>query len=693
MRWSFELTCPTPEAEAKVNFARGEGEIPLHIAYRRGRGGLALNRKTGGRWGAELVIPTGQAEDPETVVVTVEPDSTGRVVLRHPGGSPVIGWLDAAALNEARIWTEGGAVRLGEGEAADSVALRLWRAMAGPSGIPAPVAGPAPDRRAPGLSVLVRAEGEGGTMIDCLVSLAGLADEIVLADASRGDGNFRRAEALKLRIFELRSHLYPLRPPARGAAQSREVLSGGRNTRAHFLNWALARSGRAVVMDWPADRIALRDALAEMIARHSLRSRGDGFALWTCGVTVYTDGERHWADTVSAPAGFSVLPAAHGAVWVNLPGQEEPDQSLLYRLPVLFHRRPVFAEIVDLGAAPEGEPQDRHQRRLGEVQAAHAAGGPLPEGLVEVSGPGDPALPGMELPEATLALSRALEARYRSRPKLVSLSDGSVQAAGKVPQRDAAVLVFSEPDHEDRRAAIRESWAPVLRRLGFPCLFVLGRPDLPSRISGDILHVAVPPGREFLGARVAAALEYSLGRLNVDRVLKLDDDCLIDPMALIGADTAEAEFVCGARGDPALADEVLGACSNPQLRDLPLMVPPGDWPDGRCGYMLGRKARLILMAHKEALRTALREDAVIAGILKGRGIDPAWGFGPRIALRHSARWRGRPEVALIAAFPDAAAMRAAWAELDWAGAVDRAAADFARDWRVDWDWQQIPGRG
>jgi hypothetical protein len=680
MRWIFDLTCEADSDQAKVNFQRGEGVLLLHLV-RRGRGLLAANRRMQGEWGREIELPL-PAEQPATIAVTVETTLDGRVLARCGGATTPIDWVAGEDLERARIWFEG-AARHGEapGDAAqpdpETAGLGLWRLAAEGSGQPAPTATLARRQAAGdfrrGLSVIVRARDAAATVQACLEGLAGLADEILLVDCGSGDGTLLIAERLKARIFELRTFVWTRVVPETPEAQARELRRGGSGTAAHFRNWCLGLAGCGNVLLWEADWIPMRAALSDMIGTWNLRTREDGFALWFTGLRLHPHGSGLVAAADMAAPAFGAVSVRAGAVFVNRPDGAEIDRRALHRAQKFAHPAPVWT-----AAAPAA---------TGRTPAAP------PEGAVEVRGADDHRLAELALPAAALAAGQALLDGFRRRPALAETATLRAWPAPDEPEPELAVLVMSSEAELARQEVIRASWGADLTRLGIPWYFVIGRPAEPARILGDTLVVGAPDSPEFAGARLAAALEYSLNSMNVDHVLRLDDAAVLDAYRLAAAQPVTAEFAAGAlatAADMAL-DRHAGRCANPQLDLVPVAVDASvPFAAGRYGFLLGRKARAMLVREKAALRAALYEDHGVARILAARGLAlevPLAGLRCEDWREDAAPGAG---TLLVAAVPDAETMEAVYDSFVGHDAASRWAGRFAERFTVVWDPVEAP---
>jgi len=700
MRWSFDLTCRDADATAKVNFQERAGEILIHVDYRPFRGGLILNRLTGGEWQEEKLLWTPKEGNPaDTINVTVETFESGRIVLRHPGGTENVDWTDAHTLGTCRIWLEGTVVR-GAEAAEDSAELRGWRLYEKPSGFPCGNAKlrakSEPGVLEPGLSFIIRARNEARTVEACIRSIAGLGDEIVFVDNASEDGTGLIAEKLKSGIFELKTFSYPHRLPKVGAAHAREVLSGGSNTLGHFYNWCLAQSGRMNFVKWDADYIAIRQNLAEMIGLYSLRTRADNFALWFSGLEVYTDGSRLWVDRESRHAEFRAFSLQHGTQWVNLPPWEEIDQRSLYRAQKLFYRKPVYLEIFRLDGTEFDDrglfTEDRRDAERQEIVATFRKSGRLPERFREIASLTDAGLAETPLSAQEIELSHHFDKRFRARPKIHARKTKTLHPAEAVPQNEYAVFILSCQKNADRQRVIRESWGHDLDRLGIPHYFIIGRPAQPTQLIGDVLYVNCPDSYEFLASKVLAAIEYSMSVMNVDYFMKIDDDCVFDPYRFQAAEYSKYDYVGGgfAGGDNAGIDWHLGKCHNEQLDLVPYFREPGfNWVGGQYGYMLSRKARYLLVKQADRMRSSLYEDYIVARILAERGIEPVFSFGSQRSALYSDQWDEMSNVCLISDVPSAAKMREVYRKFVGEDAGDRWAWEFTGSHEAIWDWMDI----
>jgi hypothetical protein len=675
MRWCVELASPEEGAEAKVNFALDRVRILLHVAYRRHASQLVINRHDAQGWGMEMVFalpPAGTL--PASLFVSITRTAEDAVLLCWRGGEAVVPWLRFGDLAGCGTWLEGAAAWHVRGVDDAGAPVRLpwqdWRLHTARSGLPAGnqslLARAAAPPLPPGASFLIRAKNEAPTIEACLRGVAGLADEIVFVDNDSDDATAAIAERLRAEYFELRTYRYPHRIPRAGAEHAAEVFGGGCNTLGHFYNWCLARAGCANIIKWDADYIALRDNLAEMIRLFDLRTRGDNFVLWFSGLEVYTDGERHWVDTRSAHSEFRVFSARHGHQWVNLPPWEELDQAALFRAQKLFFEKPVYLELFRLDEIEfrdrglfSGDARDRE--RYGHIRAFRDTG-ILPAHFLPVDGLDDPRLAGLPLSARELDMARHFDRHFRAMPKLFLPEQAAGVGFDTLAQGDVMVFVLSCARNGARQDAIRETWGADLQRLGIPWLFVVGRPGQASHIVGDTLYLDVPDSYEFLASKVLAAMEFSLRRLNVDYVFKIDDDCVLDAERFLACTWRDADFTGGglAGGAESLIDWHVGKCRNSQLDHAVHFREPGTfWVGGQFGYFLSRAARAALVAAAPVLRASLYEDYAVTKVLAASGMRPHIPFGDMVSLKWAdGQWQGRADVAVVADTPDAATQRA-----------------------------------
>ena len=687
MQWCFELVARGATAASKINFGDSRESIRLHLFYRRQSNQLVINHRGPSGWHREMLFPLPDpGPAPATLYLSINEDAGGGVVVRWRGGAARPPWLRFQELRRGTVWAEEEVIwhRSPDGEA---TFLRDWRLLLAPSGFPAgnatlarQIAGNALQ---PGASFLIRARNEAHNAAACLRSIAGLADEVIFVDNNSTDGTAAAAAAQKQHMFELKTFSYPHDIPRAGADHAQEVFAGGSNTLGHYYNWCLARAGRANIIKWDADYIALRDNLADMIRHFDLRTRGDHFVLWFSGLELYTDGTRHWVDPHSVHSEFRAFSLAHGHHWVNLPPWEELDQSHLFSAHKLFWPRPVYVELFRLDEIEFRDrglfADDTRDRERLEYIRRFRQHGQLPAHFIPVDGAHDPRLSAMPVSTREWDLALYFDAHFRAAPKLRHPASGTEIDMDMVGQDDVAVFILSCARNTARRQAIRETWAADLKLLGIPYYFIIGRPGQEPHVVGDTLFLDVPDSYEFLASKVLAAMEFSLARMNVSHVFKIDDDCVLDAWRFLRCDYRDADFTGGgiAGGPGSIIDWHAGKCANPQLDDLVYFRERDTfWVGGQYGYFLSQAARRALVAEQAMLRGSLYEDYIVAKALAAHSITPRVPFGRMVALKHQdPDWHARTDVMLVADVPDDIEMRATYRALI---GPDRAARERAR---------------
>jgi glycosyltransferase involved in cell wall biosynthesis len=638
---------------------------------------------------------------PAQLFVTVAAGPEDGVQLRWQGGGSRAGWLTAADLGNLEVWDEGVVIwHERPGWSADY--LSCWRLQKRRSGFAADL--PALDRPeggaglTSGLSLIIRAKNEAGNIVDCLQSIAGLADEIVFVDNGSSDDTLRLAEQQRKSVFELRTFSYPELLPKVGEPHAQEVRAGTGRTLGHFYNWCLAQSSRWNFAKWDADYIAIRDNLSEMIERFDLRLRGDPFVLWFSGLEMFTDGRRWWIDQNSAHSEFRVFSRKHGHRWVNIPVWEEIDQAALFTSHKLFFPKPVYVELFRLDAAEFNDrgtflkdPRDR--ARLDYLREFQRSG-TVPKTFMPVEGPFDKRLAALPLSPRERELAAFCDRRYRAAPALAHRASPLQLGFEVMRQYDFVVFIASSGANLARRRQIRASWGNDLHRLGISYYFVVSRPAQPACVIDDVLYLDVPDAFEFSAAKITEAMAYSCEFMNADFVFKVDDDCVLDAFKLLRCRYQDTDFTAGRliEGGAESAAPDAGRCGNAQLDALAYApAQAARSVDGSLGYFLSRRARALLGENAGLARRFFADGPGVTTALAAAGIAPVTPFGSFAARR----WTEpaaifAADVLLVGEVPDEAAA-GVYERLVGRDAYARERQASEAQLAVRYDWADVTG--
>jgi glycosyltransferase involved in cell wall biosynthesis len=640
MRWSFQLVCRAGGDVAAVCFGRPGRKLHLRIEFRGHASMLVID----GEDRTPLHHPVhgvAPRHFPAQLFVSVSVESHGTAMARWPGGLLVLDKPAGADLATLDVWHEGVVIwHERPGPLADY--FLSWRLQRRPSGVAADQ--PELERNASagaarGLSFIIRAKNEADNVTRCLRSIAGLGDEIVFVDNGSTDGTLGLVEQQQRTIFELKTFSYPQPLPRVGEPHAAEVRSGSNRTLGHFYNWCLARSSRTNFAKWDADYIAIRENLSEMIDRFDLRLRGDPFVLWFSGLELFTDGRRYWIDRDSAHSEFRVFSRKHGHRWVNIPIWEEIDQAALFMSQKLFFWKPVYVELFRLDEVEFddrgvflGDPRDR--ARLGYLREFSRSGN-VPASFMPVEGPFDKRLSDLPLSPKEVELATVADCRLRAAPALCRRNTLQRLDFAIMRQFDFAVFIASTVRNRDRRRQIRSSWGMDLNRLGIATYFVIGRPGRPACLIDDILYLDVPDSFEFSAAKLCEAIAFSVEFMNLDYVLKVEDDCVLNAFNLLRCRYQDAHFTAGGMIDAAAP--AAARCANEQIDKLALSHTGAALVDGRLGYFLSYEARVIIGRNADLARRCLADGPGLSMALAAANIEPAISFGRYCAKRWSER--------------------------------------------------------
>jgi len=200
------------------------------------------------------------------------------------------------------------------------------------------------------------------------------------------------------------------------------------------------------------------------------------------------------------------------------------------------------------------------------------------------------------------------------------------------PLTDTLVMVVScQPYLNTRIPDIRAAWGDLLDQAGLPMVVVVGGGDGPARLENGILTLPVPDSYEGLPQKTLAMTEWALQETGFSRVLKIDDDCFLDPHAFFADLTAIGVHYYGrplrrARGEMDRAWHMARASSVRGRTELDKSPEPAIYADGGAGYLLSRDALRALHAARatpegRALEAvSFMEDKLIGDLLALRGI-------------------------------------------------------------------------
>lgn len=228
------------------------------------------------------------------------------------------------------------------------------------------------------------------------------------------------------------------------------------------------------------------------------------------------------------------------------------------------------------------------------------------------------------------ALSAALEALPPLPPDAAETSLGQPPGLPPGPALiDTLVVVVSCRAYLDSRvAALRQGWLAELGRMGVPHVIVVGGPQ--TRLTGDILEVAAPDAYEGLPEKIVAMIDWVRAETGYAHVLKIDDDCHVDPVAWFGdALWRQAEWY-GRRLDKSGAHAERDwhqARAQDEAARLSLETLPheGVYTDGSTGYALSRKAMVAIaeaaatLEGRRMIAGAYAEDRLIGAFLTRAG--------------------------------------------------------------------------
>lgn len=223
------------------------------------------------------------------------------------------------------------------------------------------------------------------------------------------------------------------------------------------------------------------------------------------------------------------------------------------------------------------------------------------------------------------------------------------------PVQDTLLCLYTcRPNLDTRVRAIRETWLPRLAAMGVPALVFVGGGD--GRRDGDVVHLDAPDDYEGLPQKTLALVRWVQRHTGFAHLVKVDDDCFLDPDAWFGD---LAHRVCDYYGRPLTRvrgqmDRTWHQAKSRSARgrlELDKSPEPSIYADGGSGYALSRRAMTELVAAAEApggqelIHLSFMEDKLVGDLLARRNI---WVEGTD--YRVSVLRRTRPGGPLVAAW-------------------------------------------
>ncbi|KAF0674596.1 glycosyltransferase family 2 protein [Profundibacterium mesophilum] len=258
--------------------------------------------------------------------------------------------------------------------------------------------------------------------------------------------------------------------------------------------------------------------------------------------------------------------------------------------------------------------------------------------------------------------------------------------ASASPLFDTIVIVFScRPNLDTRVEAMRGGWLKALSRLGIPYLVVVGNGD--GRIEGDVLALDAPDDYEGLPQKTLAAIDWVHTQTDFAYMLKIDDDCFLEPSTFFHAQSYRKFDYYGrvlrrVQGEMDRGWHTGKSRSTRGRLELDKSPEPSLYADGGSGYTLSRDAMAAALdaargpAGRQLVRVSFMEDKLLGDLLALRGIAPAQ-EDYRIAIRRRTAPGIRPVSLWVNGFDASLAAPVALVHLD--GAEGQAAAMETRE--------------
>jgi len=228
---------------------------------------------------------------------------------------------------------------------------------------------------------------------------------------------------------------------------------------------------------------------------------------------------------------------------------------------------------------------------------------------------------------AQAALDR-LELTTSNPPPVAQVPLGEVN-----PLFDTVVLVTScQANLDSRIPEMRAGWLSRLSALGVPYVIVAG--DGTNTLDGDILYLDAPDDYEGLPQKTLAAIRWVHDSTSFTHMLKIDDDCLLNPEEYFHS-LSYRKFDYYGRALTRVPGQMDRAwhcfkSTSPRGRlEFDKSPEPSSYCDGGSGYALSRRAMAELLdaaagsVGQALIQVSFMEDKLVGDLLALSGIAPA----------------------------------------------------------------------
>ena len=226
---------------------------------------------------------------------------------------------------------------------------------------------------------------------------------------------------------------------------------------------------------------------------------------------------------------------------------------------------------------------------------------------------------------AVAALALALEPLLAPGPPPPREDRAADLSARAHPLQDTLLCLYTcQPYLETRVRAIRETWLPLLAKMGVPCLIFVGGGD--GRRERDVVYLDAPDDYESLPKKTLAMARWVLDHTDFAHLVKVDDDCFVDPDAWFG-DLAHRSTNYYGRSLTRRRGQMDRTWHQPKSRsrrarmELDKSPEPSTYADGGSGYALSRIALQALIEASERpegralIHVSFMEDKLVGDLL------------------------------------------------------------------------------
>jgi len=168
-----------------------------------------------------------------------------------------------------------------------------------------------------GISLIIRAKNEELNLKYCIETVVDLVDEIIFVDNNSTDDTYKIMQKYANEYSNIKLYKYNINVSKVGVEHENALRTNNMNTLGTFYNWCLSKATRYNVFKWDADFICIRNNFKQIVDFYNLKERGDHFAIWFTGKTLFEDNNKYYLNDKSFYNEYRIFSYKNGFKWYN----------------------------------------------------------------------------------------------------------------------------------------------------------------------------------------------------------------------------------------------------------------------------------------------------------------------------------------------------------------------------------------